>query len=187
MSESYKRVIVVGNSGSGKSTLAKKVGKQLSLPVHHLDLHFWGPGWEHPEDEAWRKNLSNFLLGEQWVIEGGANNFDMRVEAADLVVYLKFPVWFCLWRVIRRYVLFLLNKEEPFLPSGCKNRLSWDFLKYVLTFSSVRNKRIEEVLREYEGKRKIVILKNSHDVEDFEVSFLNCLNRPKLSNRQFAR
>ena len=187
MAENYKRIILIGNSGAGKSTLAKKVGEKLDLPVHHLDIHFWGPNWEHPDDEEWRNRLIGFLSQEKWVIEGGVNNLDTRVEAADLIVYFKFPVWFCLWRVVRRYVRFMLKKEKAFLPSGCKNRLNWEFIKYVAMFPFTREKRIEAVLKEYEDKRKIVTLKSPNDVEDFEVSFLNYLNREKETSPQFAR
>lgn len=37
MSKFINKVVIVGGPGTGKSTLAKNLGKQLNLPVYHLD------------------------------------------------------------------------------------------------------------------------------------------------------
>ncbi len=45
------KIMVIGSSGSGKSTFSRKLGEILSLPVYHLDLYYWKPGWiETPRD-----------------------------------------------------------------------------------------------------------------------------------------
>ncbi len=38
-------------AGAGKSTLSSKTG----LPLIHLDLFFWEPGWVAPEEDKWRE------------------------------------------------------------------------------------------------------------------------------------
>lgn len=176
MSSSYHRVILIGNSGSGKSTLAQKIGDQLDLPVHHLDIHFWGPNWQHPHEEEWRGKLLTFLKEEKWVIEGGINNLESRVEAADLILYFDFPTWLCLYRCLRRYVRYLFE-SEPLLPPDCKNKLTWFFIKYILTFHTTRRKMIEETLEKYKDSRKILTFKTQTDVDDFELSFLKHLTK----------
>jgi adenylate kinase family enzyme len=40
-----RRVIVTGLAGSGKSTFSLALAVKTGLPVIHLDLHFWQPGW----------------------------------------------------------------------------------------------------------------------------------------------
>lgn len=174
MSHVYKRILILGNSGSGKSTLAQKMGAALSLPVYHLDHYFWGPNWEHPDDEIWRQRLMEFLSLEAWIIEGGVNNLEARVDAADLVIYIDFPTWFCLYRSIVRYFKFWLT-PEPFLPKGCKNRLDWRFLRYIFTFNRIRAPLIRETLSKYENFRNIVIIKTSQDKREFDQIFLNNL------------
>ena len=37
MKSGRKRIAIIGNSGSGKSTLAVLLGKELQIPVYHLD------------------------------------------------------------------------------------------------------------------------------------------------------
>ncbi|HMK99303.1 MAG TPA: hypothetical protein VK428_03865, partial [Acidimicrobiales bacterium] len=49
-----RRVIVTGLAGSGKSTFSLSLGAMTGLPVIHLDLHFWKPGWVAPSEEEWR-------------------------------------------------------------------------------------------------------------------------------------
>ena len=43
-----RRIVVTGLAGSGKSTLSLALAAKTSLPVIHLDLHFWKPGWVAP-------------------------------------------------------------------------------------------------------------------------------------------
>jgi adenylate kinase family enzyme len=33
----FLKIIIVGNGGTGKSTLGEKLGKELNIPVSHLD------------------------------------------------------------------------------------------------------------------------------------------------------
>ena len=178
MGIAYNKIIVLGNSGSGKSTLAQKIGEKLSLPVHHLDFHFFSANWKQPDDEEWRQKITQFLSEDKWVIEGGVNNLESRVSACDLVIYLDFPLYFCLYRVIKRYFHFK-KTETPFLPKGCDNKLTFHFLKYIFTFRSVRHPLIMETLMKYQGLRQTLILKTLQDIEDFEIIFLNNLIKKK--------
>jgi len=42
------RIIVTGLAGARKSTFSLALAAKTGLPVIHLDLHFWKPGWvEH--------------------------------------------------------------------------------------------------------------------------------------------
>ena len=38
-----RRIIVVGCQGSGKTSLALRLGRNLGLPVVHLDVLYWRP------------------------------------------------------------------------------------------------------------------------------------------------
>jgi len=65
-----RRVVVTGMAGAGKSTFARQLSAKTGLPVIHLDVHFWKPGWVEPSDQEWRDVQSKLLAGEEWIADG---------------------------------------------------------------------------------------------------------------------
>jgi len=104
----FNKIAIIGNSGSGKSTLANKLGKRLSLPVHHIDLHFYIEEAQLTTGEEWTQKLTEFLAKDKWVVEGGGDNLELRIDRADIIVFFDIPTYVCLWRVVKRYVLYKL-------------------------------------------------------------------------------
>src|SRR5690349_1254699 len=56
-----RRVVVTGMAGAGKSTFARQLAVKTGLPVIHLDVHFWKPGWVESSDTEWRAVQSTLL------------------------------------------------------------------------------------------------------------------------------
>ena len=86
-----KRVIVVGPGAAGKSTLAARLGGITRLPVIELDTLFWRP--------------RQLAAQESWIIDGDLGPYDVldiRLQAADAIVFLDFSPLRCAWRAIRR-------------------------------------------------------------------------------------
>ena len=50
-----RRIVVTGMAGAGKSTFSRALSAKTRLPVIHLDLHFWKPGWAEPSEDEWRE------------------------------------------------------------------------------------------------------------------------------------
>jgi adenylate kinase family enzyme len=65
-----RRVVVTGIAGSGKSTFAGALARKTGLPVIHLDLHFWKPGWVEPSEDEWRTVQQRVLAGDAWIADG---------------------------------------------------------------------------------------------------------------------
>ena len=128
--QQWHRLIILGNAGSGKSTLARRIGKHLGLPVVHLDVLFWEPGWNEPEIKVFGERVREALVGDQWVCEGNyaKKTFDLRLSRADAVIWLDTPRMTCTRRVLMRSAL---NKPRPDLPFGCSEKLDADFLKFL--------------------------------------------------------
>lgn len=111
-----RRVIVTGLAGSGKSTFALALADKTGLPVIHLDLHFWKPGWVEPSETEWREKQQGVLAGNAWIADGNYHEtLDLRLERADTVVLLDMPWWLCSGRAFLRG--FRMPGE---LPNGCE-------------------------------------------------------------------
>ena len=98
-----RRFIVTGLAGSGKSTFSLALAAKTGLPVIHLDLQFWKPGWVAPSETEWRETQRVVLAGDAWVADGNYHEtLDLRLERADTVVVLDTPWWLCSGRACLR-------------------------------------------------------------------------------------
>ena len=41
-----ERICIIGGSGTGKTTLANNLGKELDLPIYHIDGINYSENWE---------------------------------------------------------------------------------------------------------------------------------------------
>lgn len=113
-----RRILVDGMMGSGKSTFARALAARTGLPLIHLDLHFWKPGWVRPTDDEWRERQRTLLAGEAWIIDGNYNEtLTLRLERAETVVYLDTPWWLCASRALARG----LRAPGGKMPEGCED------------------------------------------------------------------
>ena len=114
-----KRVMIVGQPGSGKSTLARALGEVTGLPVFHMDMIHWKPGWvERPLAE--KIPMANEIeSGRRWIFEGGLSaTYENRLARADTLVVLDVPLWRRSWRVFRR-TWRDHGTTRPDLPENC--------------------------------------------------------------------
>jgi adenylate kinase family enzyme len=115
-----QRITICGNSGSGKSTFAEELGKSSGLPVYHLDLIQFRPGWQKTPEPDFNKKHDNWLTQTCWIIEGVGNWKPLvkRFSAADTIIYLDFPVDYCLEMAQKRLGLDKIS-PNPYLPANC--------------------------------------------------------------------
>ncbi|MEE9313550.1 MAG: DNA topology modulation protein FlaR [Rhizobiaceae bacterium] len=164
-----KRIMIVGGPGSGKSTLAKLLGKKFNLPIFHMDMIHWKENWE-PRSNAEKIPLIHEIhMKEEWVFEGGnSGTYGERLERADMLVWLDFPLPLRAVRIVRRAFLNL-GESRPDLPSGCVERLDKEFLKF-LHFTLTTSKRSRDkhlALIEQVEPSMVCRLKNLEEVRAF--------------------
>jgi adenylate kinase family enzyme len=113
-----RRIVVTGMAGAGKSTFSRALSAKTGLPVIHLDVHFWKPGWVEPTEDEWREKQRGLLAGDEWIADGNYHaTLDYRLERADTVVLLDTPWWVCAQRAFVRGI-----RKRPVgfqLPNGC--------------------------------------------------------------------
>jgi adenylate kinase family enzyme len=160
------RIAVVGAGGAGKSRLSRALGQTLDLPVVHLDAHYYGPGWQPLPLVEWADRQRQLAAGERWVMDGNyASTLDLRLERADMIVYLDLPPLLCAWQVLRRWALGH-RRPVPDLPPGLRPKIDRRFLWYVLTFRRRRPGLLAELGQRDRGTA-IVILRSHRQVRRF--------------------
>src|SRR5256886_17527246 len=65
-----KRTLVIGSGGTGKTTVARRLAQRTGLPLIHLDLLYWRPGWQPTPGEEWHETVRRLVAGESWIIDG---------------------------------------------------------------------------------------------------------------------
>jgi adenylate kinase family enzyme len=114
------RIIVTGMAGAGKSTFSRVLSEKVGLPIIHLDLHIWDPGWVRvPEAELLAKQRV-LLAAESWIVDSSNVDEDLLVARADTLVILATPWWLCACRAFRRG---LRRPPDTQLPVGCEESL----------------------------------------------------------------
>lgn len=120
------RVVVTGLTGAGKSTFSKGLSAKTGVPLIHLDLHFWKPGWVAPSDDDWREKQRDLLAGDAWIVDGNYHaTLALRLERADTVVFLDTPWWTCAWRA---FVRCIRRPPGSVMPEGCEDS-AWQRLR----------------------------------------------------------
>jgi adenylate kinase family enzyme len=165
-----KRIAIIGSGGSGKSTLARQIGERLGIEVIHLDALFWRPGWVETPREEWRLRQAELVQRESWVMDGNyGGTLDIRLAAADTIIFLDLPRLVCLRRVVLRALRYA-GRSRPDMAPGCEERLSWPFFRWVWEYPSSRRPGILHMLEMYAPGRRIVRLRSSQDVRSFVAS-----------------
>jgi hypothetical protein len=103
--ESMRRVVILGRAASGKSTLARRLSNITGLPVIEVDKIFWQPGLIATPREQWVVMQEKLVAGDRWIMDGDLGPYDaveVRLRAADTVIFLDFSLVRCVWRAIRR-------------------------------------------------------------------------------------
>ena len=162
-----RKVLVIGSGGSGKSIFAARLGRLLGIEVIHLDRIHWKPGWtETPKDE-WARTVEGLVRRESWVMDGNySGTLDIRLAACDTVIFLDMPRRVCLWRVLKRVVLYR-EGSRPDMAEGCAEHFNLEFLLWVWNYPATRRPKILEKLRALPPGKRVVRLRSSAEAESF--------------------
>jgi adenylate kinase family enzyme len=147
-----RRVVVIGPGASGKSTLAARLGEITGLPVVELDKVFWRDGLVATPRDEWIRIQRELIAREAWILDGDLGPYDaieVRLAAADAVVFLDLSVWKCAWCAIRR------------------SRERMDFWMWLLRYRWVSRPFLMKAISEHASGANVYVLRDSRAVERF--------------------
>lgn len=147
-----KRIAIIGISGSGKSIFARKLSEKLNIPLIHLDKEFYNSDWsEKFSKENWKKFHEKLIDKNEWIIDGTyKSTMPQRLEKADTILYFDIPRWKPFIRVFKRA---LLKKGQALdKPTGMKERVSFELVKFMLTFPQ---KEVENIINHSNAKKYV--------------------------------
>ncbi|HMF58439.1 MAG TPA: DNA topology modulation protein [Pyrinomonadaceae bacterium] len=162
-----RRVLVIGSGGAGKSTFANRLGESLGIEVVHLDSLYWNPGWVETPKQEWSKTIEALLERDSWIIDGNySGTLELRVQSCDTVIFLDIARTICLWRIIKRKLLFH-KKRRPDMAEGCHERLTWEFVQWVWDYPNRARPKVMALLEKYPEGRRIIVLRSSAKAKEF--------------------
>jgi len=157
--------MIIGSPGSGKSTFSRKLSEALNLPLYHLDLYFWKPGWVQTPVDEWTKFIEQLVIQDKWIIDGYyGRTLDTRMQAADVIILFDLSPWITTYRVIKRRIQYH-GKSRPDLNVDCPESLDWELVKYSWNFRKNRIPGINERIQKHSKNKKIIIIKNSKEAK----------------------
>jgi adenylate kinase family enzyme len=145
-------VLIIGRGASGKSTLALRLGEITGLPVIELDALFWKPGLLPTPKDQWIAIQRELIAGHRWIIDGDLGPYDImevRLRAADTIIFLDFPLARCAWRAFRR-------SHERF-----------DFWRWLLAYRYQSRPLLRAAIAKYASNAELHVFRTPRALEDF--------------------
>ena len=162
-----KKIILIGSGGAGKSTLARQLGAALQIEVIHLDALFWNPNWTPVQREKQVEIQKELVNKEEWIIDGNyGGTIDIRLQAADTIIFLDIPRTICVYRAFKRMIQYR-NKTRPDMGKDCNERLDINFLKWIWRYPKTKRPDIVKKLEGLSTEKQIIILQTPKQIQQF--------------------
>ena len=160
--------MVIGSGGAGKTTVARRIAAATGLPLVHLDRLFWRPGWVRTPTAEWHRLMEDLVAADRWVIDGNyGGTMDLRLAAADTVVFLDVSRLRCLARIGRRALLHRGRTRDDMTP-GCPERVTWEFVRWVWSYPAIHRPRILSTLSAFEAAGgRVAVLRTDSETREF--------------------
>ena len=162
-----RKVLVIGSGGAGKSIFANRLGELLNIEVLHLDKFYWRPGWVETPKADWLRTVNELLRRDSWIMDGNySGTLDVRLAACDTVVFLDLPRAVCLWRVLKRRIMYG-NGRRLDMAEGCPEKFSLAFFSWVWNYSNRSRPKVVKMLKANSQQKNVIWLRSRSEVERF--------------------
>jgi adenylate kinase family enzyme len=160
-----ERVAIVGCGGSGKSYVARELGRLLNLPVTHMDAVYFDNRWNPLPMERFETVQRELVAAPRWVIDGNyISTVQVRLEAADTVVFMDLPTHVCLWGILSRQLRHGSGQNDQ---NGVYNRINHDVLRYVLGYRRKMRPRVLAKIDQHASGARVIALTGRRQTRRF--------------------
>lgn len=147
--------------------MSRKLHYILDLPVVHLDTYYWNADWVPKPNEEWNNIVEQFINEEHWIMDGNySRTMDIRINKADLIIFLDMPRLLCIYRIIKRRIIYH-KKSRPDMNQECPEKLDWDFVKWVWNYRKKGRVNTIKKLEQIKGRKEVVILRTRKEMDEF--------------------
>ena len=91
---------------------------------------------------------------------------ELRLAAADTIVFLDLPPLLCVWRVVRRWRRYR-RQSRPDMAPGCPEKVDFGFIKWIWNYQRDRRPDILARMHKYAEGRRLVHLQTAGQVQHF--------------------
>jgi adenylate kinase family enzyme len=162
-----RRIAIIGCGGSGKSFLARELARRTGIEVTHLDTLYWDAEWQPRQGASeWEELQRRLVAADAWIMDGNYDRtMDLRLAAADTVIFLDLPTHVCLRRVLVRRLQSLAGHGRPEIAG--RERASLAFLRWILGYRRKSRPKVLERLARLAPGTSLVTLKSQAEVEAY--------------------
>jgi adenylate kinase family enzyme len=151
-----ERIAIVGCGGSGKSHLASVLAARLGITPVHLDALYYDAEWKPLGQETFAAVQRELVAAPRWIIDGNyASTLPIRLEAADMVIFLDLPSRACLWGIFQRRLRHG-GGQHPTI--GVYDRITWGFIRYVVGYRRKMAPRIRALMADHARNAQVTVL-----------------------------
>lgn len=144
--------------------MAVKLGRRWGLPVTHLDKLVWRPGWVMALREELAGDVAKVLRRKAWILDGALKRHNAQaIAAADLVLFLDYPAWLCLARVLRR-IFSSYRQVRSDMADGCPEQWDWAFFVWIWRWPRTHR---PDVLLALEKAKESRAFRSPRELEDW--------------------
>ena len=91
---------------------------------------------------------------------------DIRFQEADTIIFLDLPRIICIYRAIKRAIQYR-NKSRPDMVEGNKERLDFNFYKWIWNYPKDKRPEIINKLKELENEKEIIHLESIKETHHY--------------------
>jgi adenylate kinase family enzyme len=153
--------MIVGCPGSGKSTLSKMLGKELDIPVLHLDYIYDIDSFKRVSKQELKDMVEIFVLNNpSFVLDGNYHGtLEWRLQFCDLVIVMDFDTDICIRNMISRM------DDNSHSEEGLDITMEEEFISYIEGFRD--NKLVSIMDKIKASNTPYVVLRNESQVNAY--------------------